>query len=126
MILQSEIDQINSHKRLKALLIILTALAVAVVVYAVIRVGKEDAKVEPVMVTPKTETVEAPAIEEIKERLEELSQVSEGSTPSPAPSPEEIQKQLDALSKVPEGSTPPSAPSPEEIMKKLNELSAKK
>ncbi len=126
MILQSEIDQINSHERTKRLLIILTALAVAVVVYVVIRVGKEDTKVEPVMMTPKTETVEVPTAEEVSQRLEELSKVSEGSTPPPQPSPEEIQKQLEVLSKVPEGSTPTPQPSQEEVMERLNELSVKK
>ncbi|MDQ5902208.1 MAG: hypothetical protein QG606_424 [Patescibacteria group bacterium] len=124
MILQSEIDQINSHKRVKILLIILTALAVAVVVYVVIRVGKEDAKFEPVMMIPKTETVEIPPAEEVSQRLEELSKVSEGSTPPPQPSPEEIQKQLEVLSEASDGMTPLPSPQ-EEVVEKLRILNAK-
>lgn len=124
MILQSEIDQINSHKQVKILLIILTALAVSVLVYVVIRVGKEDTKVEPVMMIPKTERAEVPTAEEVSQRLEELSKVSEGSTPPPQPSPEEIQKQFEVLSKAPDGMTP-LPPSQEEVVEKLRVLNAK-
>ncbi len=124
--LQSEYDAIMQHKRLKVLLIILTALAVAVVLFVVIKAGKEEMPISaPVGVTPKTDTTKAPSTEEIQKRLNELSQVPEGTTPVPPPSQEEITKRLDELSKKPDGTTPPP-PSQEEIMKRLNELSAKK
>ena len=126
MILQSEIDQINSHKRVKTLLIILTALAVAVVIYAVIQFGKEEMITpEPAAVVPQQNEVTDPTLEEVRKRLDELSQMPEGETPPPQPSVEEVQKQLEVLSKVPEGSTSAPQPSPEEIMKRLEELRGK-
>lgn len=124
--LQSEYDAIVRQKRLKILLIILTTIVVAVVVYAVIKVGKEEVMVpEPTVMAPKQELKEAPTPEEVQKQLDILSQVPEGTTPPPQPSPEEIQKKLDELSKTLDGTTPPQ-PSQEEIMKRLDELSAKK
>lgn len=80
---------------------------------------------EPVVVIPKTDENQAPSVEEVRKKLDELSKVPEGVTPPPQPSQEEIQKKLDELSKKPDGTTSPQ-PSQEEIMKRLNELSAKK
>lgn len=126
MILQSEIDQINSHERTKRLLIILTALAVAVVVYVVIKVGgREDMAVSGLLQTvPEVETTEVLTVEEVSRRLDELSKVTEGSTSLPAPSPEEVQKQLEVLSETSDGMTPP-APSSEEVTERLHVLNAK-
>lgn len=125
MILQSEIDQINSAKRLKVLLVILAVLMIAVVVYAVIRVGKEDMVVsEPVLMVPEQETATPPTVEEIQEQLDALSKVPEGLTPPSKPSPEEIQKRLDELSKV---SVEPASlqAASDDILKQLDALSKK-
>lgn len=124
--LQSEYDAIVRQKRLKVLLIILTTIVVALVLYVVIKVGRDSMMVpEPVVVIPKTDENQAPSVEEVRKKLDELSKVPEGVTPPPQPSQEEIQKKLDELSKKPDGTTSPQ-PSQEEIMKRLNELSAKK
>ena len=124
--LQSEYDAGMRQKRLKVLLIVLTTLMVALVLYAALKVGREKMSVqEPVMMAPKNGMdTPPPSPEEIQKKLEELSKTSDGKA-LPPPSPEEIQKRLDELSKKPDGTTPPP-PSQEEIMKRLNELSAKK
>ncbi len=121
MILQSEIDQMNRHRRLKILLIILSVLLVAVVLFAVIRMGKEDIPVPAPTQNTMMEQVTRTSSEEVMKKLNELSSRSEGETPTAAPPEEEIRKKLDELSKTPEG-TAPLTPSQEEIMKKLNAL----
>ncbi len=124
--LQSEYDAIVSQKRIKILLIILTTLTVALVLYAVIKVGREKMSVqEPAVVTPR-DTMTPPSPEEIQKRLEELSKTRDGETPPPPPTPEEITKRLEELSKTRDGETPPPPPTPEEIQQRLNELSKKK
>lgn len=128
MILQSEVDQLNTHKRLKVLLIILTTLAALVVLYVVISTGREKVSsptpAQNVMTndTKKNDEVTgAPTPEELINRLDELSKASEGTTPVATPSPEELTQRLDELSKTPSGDQP-QALSPEELAKKLEEL----
>lgn len=125
MILQSEIDQVNHHKRIKALLLILTALAVAVVTYVVISAGRDDMKIEPSVIMPKAKVTEVLAPEEVQKQLDVLvnTMPEEPMLQSDSPS-EEVEKGLGALSESSDGVTSPP-PSQEEIMKSLSILNSK-
>lgn len=120
MILQSEVDALNRQRNIKALLIILTTLAVAVVLYVAIKAGREETAVPAPAIVTKQDEEKMPSAEEITKKLNELSQNTDKTS---MPSAEEITKKLDELGKNSDGAPKPSQ---EEILRKLNELSAKK
>jgi len=124
MFLQSEVDR-SRHTTLKVLLIILTAILVTVVLYIVIKAGREDVAVPTSVQSMRDEEgSSAISVEELRQKLDLLSEQSEEATPVATPSSENLAKQLDALSETP-GKEAIQQPSPEDIAKKLEALSIK-
>jgi len=124
MFLQSEVEK-SRHTTLKALLIILTAILVAVVLYIVIKAGREDVTVPtPVPGTRDANASSVVSAEGIRQKLDVLSKQPEGTTPIVTPSSEDLAKRLDELNKTPDKEVSQIPPS-EDIAKKLESLSTK-
>ncbi|MFZ1719801.1 MAG: hypothetical protein WAU28_00440 [Candidatus Moraniibacteriota bacterium] len=96
--LQSEYDVIVRHKRLKVLLIILTAITVAVVVYTVIRAGKEEMPVSaPAVVTPKGDTEKpSPVSPEENKNQPGVINMAPGESYNPTKQGESVQQPVSA------------------------------